>query len=208
MQTTRKRIMDYLETNRTASAFELSRAFRMTGANLRHHLQVLAQEGKIEVVGQDAPDGRGRPTLRYIAAIQAQDHSLGDLAEALLEQTLGKRASKQRTLRLMQIARRLGGKPGQKGGTITQRLVATVERLNDLRYRSHWEAHTGGPRLILGQCPYAQIIDKYPELCQMDAHLLEGMLGENVTQAAKINRRLEGPGTCVFVVTPKSDNVD
>jgi predicted ArsR family transcriptional regulator len=208
MQTTRKRIMEYLETNRTASALELGRAFRMTGANLRHHLQILTQSGKIEVAGHDAPGGRGRPSLRYMTAKQAQGHSLADLSAALLEQVLGRRASKQRTQRLKQIARRLAGESGQPDETITQLLVAAVERLNALRYRSHWEAHTDGPRLILGQCPYAQIIDNYPELCQMDTHLLEGMLSERVTQTAKIDRRPQGPGACTFVVGPKIDNLD
>lgn len=203
MQTTRKRILDFLDTNRSASAIELSRTFSMTSANLRYHLRVLQQEGKIELIGQDFPDGRGRPTLRYIIAKQAQDHNLGDLASALFEQIIGKRASKQRNQRLTKIARRLAGTPNQKGESITQRLAAAVERLNEMRYRAHWEAHTGGARLILGQCPYAQIIDAHPELCHMDAYMLEGMLAEKVTQTAKIDRRPQGPGACVFVVTPE-----
>lgn len=208
MQTTRKRILDYLNTNHNASALELSRAFRMTSANLRHHLRVLQHNGEIELVGQDAPDGRGRPSLRYIITNQAQDHSLGDLASALFEQIIGTRASKQRTKRLTQIADRLAGTPNLKGGSITQRLTAAVERLNELRYRAHWEAHTGGAQMILGQCPYAAIINKHPELCQMDAHLLAGMLGEAVTQTTKIDRSLEGVAACVFVVTSKHGGAD
>ena len=200
--------MEYLDNNRTASALELGRAFRMTGANLRHHLQILTREGKIEPAGQAAPNGRGRPTLLYMTAKQAQGHSLADLAAALLKQILGRRASKQRTQRLKQIARRLAGESGQPDETITQRLVAAVERLNALRYRSHWEAHSDGARLILGQCPYTQIIDNYPELCQMDKHMLKGMLGEYVTQTAKIDRRPEGSGACIFAVGPNSDNLD
>lgn len=208
MQTTRKRILNFLATNRTASAPELSRAFRMTSANLRHHLKILVQEGLIAVVGQDASRGRGRPTIRYITTRQAQDHGLGDLAGALFEQIIGMRASKQRAQRLKQVAARLQGPARKPDESITHRLVAAVERLNALRYRAHWEAHTEGARVIFGQCPYAQIIDQHPQLCQMDAYMLEGMLAESVTQTAKIDRRPQGPGTCVFVLTPKNNQAD
>lgn len=200
MQTTRQRILDYLEKNRTASAPELSRAFRMTSANLRHHLQVLQEEGMIDVAGQDKSVGRGRPTLLYMTTGKAQEHSLGELASALFEQILGVRNSNQRTHRLKKIAKQLQGETSRRDETITQRLVAAAGRLNTLRYRAHWEAHTDGPKMILGQCPYAAIIDRHPELCQMDAHLLEGLLEEPVTQTRKLTRRPDGPAVCVFVV--------
>ena len=200
MQITRKRILDYLESNRTASALELSRAFRMTSANLRHHLSILQKEGFINVIGQETLERRGRPTLIYMIAKQSQEQSLGELASVLFEQALGKRTSKQRTRRLKQMAERLQGNAGKPGGSITQRLVAAVERLNSLKYRAHWEAHTAGPRVIFGQCPYASIIEKHPHLCIMDAHLLGGMLDEEVTQTVKIDRKPNGIPACVFVI--------
>lgn len=200
MQTTRQRILDYLEINRTATSIDLSRAFRMTSANLRHHLAILQEDGLISSVGQQPANGRGRPTLIYMITKQSSDHSLGELASALFEQVLGKRASKQRSQRLKRLAENMQGNTGKPDGSITQRLVAAIEQLNLLRYRSHWEAHTAGPRVILGQCPYASIIDKHPELCNMDAHMIAGMLGELVTQTAKIERKPNGIAACVFEI--------
>ena len=200
--------MEYLEINRIGTSIGLSRAFRMTSANLRHHLRVLVMEGKVELVGQQPPAGRGRPTLIYMIAQHSGEHSLGELASIPFEQALGKRASKQRTRRLKQMAARLQGNAGKLGGTITQRLVATVERLNTLRYRAHWEAHTAGPRVIFGQCPYASIIDQHPQLCHMDAYLLEGMLDEAVIQTAKIDRKPNGISACVFAIGKNQQSSD
>lgn len=208
MQITRQRILDYLDINRTATSIELSRAFRMTSANLRHHLGVLQNEGLINVVGQESSEGRGRPTKIYMIAKQSGEHNLGELASALFEQILGTRESKKRTQNLKQIALRLQGETGDNRGSITQRLAAAVDRLNALRYRAHWEAHTDGPRIIFRQCPYAAIIDTHPELCQMDAHLLGGIIDEVVTQTAKIDRKPNGVAACVFAIgrNQKSSN--
>jgi predicted ArsR family transcriptional regulator len=67
-----------------------------------------------------------------------------------------------------------------------------------MNYHARWEAGSQGPRLIFGHCPYAALIGKHPELCRMDAALLEKLMGEAVTQMFKIGR--EGSSVCVFVL--------
>ncbi|MBW8012166.1 MAG: helix-turn-helix domain-containing protein [Chloroflexi bacterium] len=201
MQNTRQHILDFLETNRTASAIELSRAFRMTAANLRHHLSVLEKAGQVESVGHIPATGRGRPTKLYMRTPESQDNSLTELASALLSQIYGQRESRQRTQRLKKLAGALMAPLGALIGTTTQRLGAAVERLNELRYKARWEAHAHAPRLILGQCPYAAIIESHPELCRMDAYLLEGLLDSSVRQTAKLGRSPEDPQQCVFIIS-------
>jgi predicted ArsR family transcriptional regulator len=66
--------------------------------------------------------------------------------------------------------------------------------LNQLHYQARWEAGAEGPRIILGQCPYAAVIGNHPELCRMDMSLLEGMLDTQVEQRVKL-----GP-MCIFLV--------
>lgn len=203
MQNTRQSILDYLEVNRTASAMELSITFRMTAANLRHHLSVLVNSGQVETVGYLPVSGRGRPTKLYARTPDSQENNLKELASALLTQTSGKRESSQRTQRLKRLAKALSGQMRSTVGTTTQRLGVAVDRLNELRYKSRWEAHAQAPRLILGQCPYAVIIGTHPELCQMDSYLIEDLLDKKVQQTSKMGRQPEDPQQCIFIVHEK-----
>ena len=72
-----------------------------------------------------------------------------------------------------------------------------IEKLNEMHYQSRWEAGADGPRVIFGRCPYAAVIEGHPELCQMDANLLENMFGREVRQLGRIEK---AQGLCVFAV--------
>jgi predicted ArsR family transcriptional regulator len=200
MQTTRQRIMDYLEENHTATAPELSRVFAMTVANVRHHLSVLGEMGMVEVVGQEEAGGRGRPTHIYMSTRTAQEHNLDMLAGALLAEFIGRDSPQQQTARLRSLAQRLSADMGVTTGAIPRRLLAAVHRLNSLHYKAHWEAHADAPHVILGRCPYAAIITDHPELCQMDAYLIEELVGIPAHQLEKLIHTPDGPPHCVFAL--------
>jgi predicted ArsR family transcriptional regulator len=120
----------------------------------------------------------------------------------LLDQVLTPLDPEQKAEFLRTLALRLGGEP-TSARHITQRLAAAVRRLNDLEYQARWEAHALAPRVILGNCPYAAIIEGHPELCQMDAYLLENQLGQAVSQTAKLERNPQGLPVCVFALGRK-----
>ncbi len=197
MSAPRQRIHYLLAERHTASAPEFSRMLGVTEANVRHHLGVLARAGQVEVVGETPGGGRGRPVHRYMLTRAAQPHALGRLAGALLEDLGG---GQRQTAGLARLAKRLAGEAEERRGPLTGRLTHAAERLTALGYESHWEAHTDGPQILLGRCPYAAIIDQHPELCRMDAQLLETLTGEAVEQTAKIARQPEGPAACVFAL--------
>ena len=199
MQTTRQRILQYLEKNRQATAPELSQVLNLTQANIRHHLDILERDGKIEAVGELPSGGRGRPTLVYMAARAEQTSSLEVLASVLLRQLLEGASSRKQDNLLTNLAGRLAGS-GPRRGSITIRLGSATQYLNDLNYKAHWEAHADAPHIFLGHCPYAQIITQHPELCQMDKHLLERLTGERVDQVEKQTRSPQGPTHCRFVI--------
>jgi predicted ArsR family transcriptional regulator len=103
---------------------------------------------------------------------------------------------------LRSVALRLGGNflPGQDI-PLPRRLSLAVDRLNELHYQARWEAGIDGARIILAHCPYAAIIAAYPELCTMDAYLLEQRSGLPVEQIAKLQPSVKGYPFCVFRVT-------
>ena len=197
-KSTRKHIIQYLESRQVASAQELSRALQVTAANVRHHLKNLQQDELVTMIGERAPQGRGRPTKLFRLARQGENLNL--LAGMLLNELLHNLSLEDRVARLQALADRLRGEVGDSKRHISQRLYGAIQRLNTLNYQSRWEAHSMGPRIILGHCPYAAIIDDHPALCQMDAYLLEGLLREPVSQTAKLERDKRGLPYCTFVV--------
>ena len=187
--TARQRVLSYLIKTRAASAREISRALRMSPATVRHHLRVLASDGRLEMISLRGREGRGRPEKMYSIPRTALGDNLSVLSEALL-------AEAGSSVRMEMLAKRLAGGSNLKTQPITKRLIGMVEKLNQMKYLARWEAGAGGPRIIFGHCPYAAIIAKRPELCQMDAALLKELFGEELKQIAKIENF---QGMCVFV---------
>ena len=199
MDTTRQRILEQIRVKHSLSATELSITLGTTPANIRHHLGILLQEGVIEVAGQRLSGGRGRPIYLYRLTQQARAHNLDQLAGALLGELLEDLQPTERLAALKRIANRLGGQP-LASGSLTQRLNACVRNLNVMNYQARWEARSSGPRLVLAHCPYAVILPQHPELCQLDASLLEGMLDASVIQTAKLAPSRQGGKVCLFTV--------
>jgi predicted ArsR family transcriptional regulator len=198
--TTRLRILDYLRKHQAATVHEMSRVLGMTGANIRHHLAVLEANDLIEVIDR-RNEGRGRPANVYRVSHQVLGSGLDELVGAIIDVWLGGVRDETREAALMSVAERLaGGGLPDPATVLPRRLALTVDRLNGLHYQACWEAGATGPRLILDHCPYAEVIARYPELCRMDAHLLELLLALPVLQIAKLERSKAGFPQCIFAV--------
>ncbi len=196
MTSSRQRILSHLRRLGPASAMEVARALSTTPANARHHLSVLASDGRVTVVRKRSA-GRGRPVKIYGLSAALQGDNLAGLLDSVLGEWLGNVPEKKKEERLRELAKALGGEPQAAHLPLAQRLAQIVERLNEKHYAARWEAGANGPRVIFGHCPYAAIIEKHPELCQMDASLLEGRVGLGARQTAKIEK---GQGACIFVL--------
>ena len=192
---TRQKILDYLKRNRTVSSRDLARSLHMTPANARHHLGILAADGRVEVVSLRR-GRKGRPEKIYRLAGTLVGDNLSALADALLTEAGGK-------VEMEALGKRIAGDSMVSGQPLMRRLASAVERLNGMHYQSRWEAGAEGPRVVLGQCPYAAVIGKHPELCQMDAALLAKLLGGEVRQTAKLEKGAGGLPYCAFVLAQK-----
>ncbi|MBN1452845.1 MAG: helix-turn-helix domain-containing protein [Anaerolineales bacterium] len=193
--TTRQKILDYLKRNRTVSSRELARALQMTPANARHHLGILAADGRVEVIRQ-RQEGRGRPEKIYRLAGALAGDNLSVLADALLMEA-GKKVE------MDALGKRIAGGRAVSGQPLMRKLASTVERLNSMHYQARWEAGAAGPRIILGHCPYSVLIKDHPELCQMDLALLSELLGGELRQTTKLESGAGGLPFCAFVLKPR-----
>jgi predicted ArsR family transcriptional regulator len=145
-------------------------------------------------------EGKGRPTVVFGASDKVLGNGMQGLLEAVLDTWLEEVPEERREVPLRRLAERLGGTSAAAGAAASQRLGQAVERLNKLHYQTRWEAGARGPRMILGRCPYAAIIEKHPDLCRMDSYLLEACTGMKVRQAAKLERGKDGVRRCVFLM--------
>jgi predicted ArsR family transcriptional regulator len=191
MITARHKVLAYLNKTRTASARQVSRALKMPAANVRHHLRILASDGRLEVTSLREREGRGRPEKVYSLPRAALGDNLSALADALLAEPDSK-------LGMDVLAKRLAGETNNVSQPVARRLNIAVEKLNQMNYHAHWEAGSAGPRIIFGHCPYAAIIEKHPELCRMDKALLSEWMGQSAEQIFKIGK--DGSSVCVFVM--------
>jgi predicted ArsR family transcriptional regulator len=189
MITARQKILTYFAKTRRASAREISRALKMSAATVRHHLRVLVSDGRLEMTAVQRGEGRGRPEKVYSLPRAALGDNLSALGEAIW-------AEAGDSVSVAALAKRLAGEADFRGQVLGKRLNLVVEKLNQMNYHSRWEAGGGGPRIIFGHCPYAAILAKRPELCQMDRVLLKEMFGEEFEQIAKIEKF---QGLCIFV---------
>jgi predicted ArsR family transcriptional regulator len=199
VQQTRQRILDFLDQRGSATAGELAKMLGMTAANLRRHLGILEDRNLVAIIGQRPTEGRGRREL--IFALISNQTSVPEILTRSLLKTLGaKNLSRKPESRLKLLAESLLGPRSEPLRQITQRLVTAVRQMQPLGYKPHWEARQAGPQMVLSRCPYAAIIADHPELCRMDAHILESLLSAPVEQTAKLQPGPQQIPQCIFKV--------
>jgi predicted ArsR family transcriptional regulator len=190
MKTARQKVLSYMNKIHTASAREISRALNMSAESVRYHLRVLVSDGRLIESVLFTKEKRGRPEKVYSLSQSALGDNLARLSDAFLREA-GSHVSVEA------LAKRLAGESDFLNEPLAKRLSLVVEKLNQMHYHARWEAAAEGPRLIFGHCPYAAIIEKHPELCLMDAALLEKLMGQAAKQLTTIRN---GSKSCVFVM--------
>jgi predicted ArsR family transcriptional regulator len=188
MITARHKVLDHLKKTRAASAREIARALKMSAPNVRHHLAVMCSDGRVEFMAVKNRGGRGRPEKLYTLSQAALGDNLSALTNALLTEAGSK-------LDIEALAVHILDSDMFANLSVTKQLVLLVEKLNEMHYQSRWEAGAVGPRVIFTRCPYAKVIENHPELCKMDAAILQNTLGNMVDQTAKIEN---SRGVCIF----------
>ena len=219
MKTSRQELFDFIKNHHLVVTAEISRALNMTEANVRHHLTILQNQGLVEVVGSRRTQGKGRPAKLFCISRQSMGHNLDKLAGALLNEL--NQSSEINTEDLLHnVAYRLVDRHIYRGtgkrftstsseGYI-KKLHYTIEYLNKLNYRARWEAHFESPRIMLGYCPYADILPEHPELCSLDGYFFEELLGAPVTQISKLTTDERGIPSCTFrveIASPARSNI-
>jgi predicted ArsR family transcriptional regulator len=198
MPTARQRILNYIIEKNSATVEELSKAFKVTPANIRHHLSILIEQGSVNIVGLKPTEFKGRPAQIYSCTKQINQNNMEQLTEVLLSYAakfFGQNDSEQL---LKSIASLMVAKLPVDSNNPTKRLYSTIRTLNRMNYQAHWEAHGEHPRIMLGHCPYSALVNQHPEICQIDEFVLEELLDTPVKQIEKLTSTPKGLSQCVF----------
>jgi predicted ArsR family transcriptional regulator len=201
--TARQRVLTYISKQRYASAMETGHALKISAASVRHHLSILVADGRIVLIGVSRNKGRGRPVKVYKLSEKSLGDNLSLLSSALLKNWLEAMPTSKRQSFMRTMAEDLANQIGRPNTNdpITRRLATLLEKLNEMHYQSRWEAGAEGPRILFAHCPYATIIEKHPELCQMDGYLLGEEMDAKARQLAKIDPKPGGITHCIFLIT-------
>lgn len=200
MVTSRQKILNYILEQQSITVEELSKAFHVTPANIRHHLSILAEQGSITVIGLKETASKGRPSQIYSSKYHNELNNLDLLSDALLDTLFHPATSDDITRKIEVIANHMAEKFNIERNNPTRRLYTAIYALNRMNYKAHWEAHVSNPRIMLSHCPYQAILKYHPEICRIDAALLESLLKSPVRQIEKQTINLKGFAQCVFLV--------
>jgi predicted ArsR family transcriptional regulator len=201
--TARQKVLAFIKKQRTTTTKEIGQAIKMSSASVRHHLSILRSDGRIVEINSPQSRGRGRPFKVYRLSEKTLGDNLPLLSSTLLTDRLKTIPTSRRQSFLRAIAIELANQIGRTNPNeaIAKRLGNLLEKLNELHYQSRWEAGAEGPRILFGHCPYATIIERHPELCQIDGFLVGEEIGAKVRQLAKINQKPGGITHCIFQIS-------
>jgi predicted ArsR family transcriptional regulator len=196
--TMRERILEAFAQSKAVSVSELSQRLHTTVANIRYHLEPLLADQIIEAIPPATNRlQRGRPAMRFRLSIQARPDDLTGLSADLLSTLFASAHTKEERANLLaKIAHQRCA--SAIPGTPTRRLSQAVDYLNHHAYQARWEARHPGPEIRLGNCPYAPLLSKYPELCQIDSLMLTEMLDAHATIIACYQPESGFPVACIF----------
>lgn len=205
---TREKILELLQRSPNLTAAEMARILRVTRHDIRYHLKFLLSQGLVVqasaafTIGGASP---GRPANVYQLSASARPEGITALADTMLD--MGRGSSLPQAF-LDELAVRFMPAPAPDASQthMPQRLTNAIQILNQHPYQARWEAHSAGPEVILGNCPFSAIIEGHPELCQVDRRIIENLSGLHAVQIRKIDFQGSSSAVCIFLLPLSSQD--
>ena len=184
------------------SVGELSHALGLTTVTIRHHLEGLMDDDLVAEPSRRPHRGPGRPELTYALTPKAVEslprnyHELCScLVEALSEEVTPEQAS--------EVMRRAGRRLGERQvlgpqAPLQRRMQRANAFLESRGYFPEWDSESA--RLSLMHCPYRELAEGWPIICQFDRALLEGLLS---TRVEIVGRIVENEPACIVAIHPE-----
>ena len=190
----RQRILELLKRFGPASVTELSRRLDLTSVTIRHHLDGLIGDGLIAPPETRAKPGPGRPEMVYRLTPEADTHMPRNYAElcGCLLAAVSSTPGGDIELTLRHSGSTLGLAADARGNR--KRVTAELEQRG---YYPTLKRTPEGVLLELHNCPYLEVAQRAPVLCQFDRALVEGLFGRAVEMQGRIVTKHD---LCTFLI--------
>ena len=206
MQTKRRQILKHLRDHDRASVETLADLVDLAPVTVRHHINVLLEEGSIRFETERV--GRGRPRHVYSLTPKGCDSVAPDNApsyELLTSRLLdamrdGDRGATEKFF--VDMAHDLTSEKRASVALqpIEVRLDTVTTALAELGFEMRWE-RDGEDYLIRElACPFGNISSDHHEICAMDQEMIERFVDGDVRRE---QWRVEGDAQCVYRVSPR-----
>lgn len=202
-------ILEHLQKSGSASIKDLEIVLNVTTTAVRQHLNTLQAEGYIE--RRRVPGGVGRPHYAYRLSDKSQELfgcHCDDLALTLLEEVFLLEGSERAAMLLGRVGDRLAQKYSDSVRSLV--LHDRVEELAGAFYDRGVIADVStddNNTIVLHtyNCPYHELAQDHPEICEMDQKMIRQVLGSDVNLSECM---MDGHGSCSFIVKSTTDIVN
>jgi predicted ArsR family transcriptional regulator len=204
IQDTRWEILQQLRETGQASAQELSKALGLSPVSIHYHLNVLQREGLVEP--QPVRRSVGRPHYVYSLRDSARElfpQSYHRLADRLLDELKSRLNEHEISELFARIANDIASEhaPELEGKTLDQKVEALIALLGEEGFLARVEKVGGQFRLTQYGCPYYYVVERHPEVCELDLNLISATL---LTPVEREGCVLSGDDVCTFIVRAES----
>ncbi len=204
IQDTRWDILRQLRERGQTSVQELSKALGISPVSIHYHLNVLQREGLVDT--QPVRRNVGRPHNVYSLRDSARElfpQSYHRLADRLLDELKTRLSESEISDLFTRIANEIAAEHAAalEGKTLDEKVKTLVEMLGEEGFLARIEQVGGQLRLTQYGCPYYYVVERHPEVCQLDLNLIRATLQTDVERAACV---LQGDDVCTFVVETES----
>lgn len=213
MQDTRRHILNILKERGHATVEEIVDLLKnnfgqaITAVTVRHHLNILQQDGLItepELRHRSTP---GRPQHIYALSDKALDHfpnNYKNLLSMLIMQLKHQLPANGVNVIFEGVANHMASQIKIDDINVEAKMDAVVEYLNQNGYNASWESSKDGIILLTRNCPYHHISERDDTLCHMDMHLISTLVG---AVPRKMSSMAHGDGTCSYLI-PVSESAN
>lgn len=203
--TTRGQVLATLHAQGRATVVELAEVVGVKAMTVRHHLTSLQAEGL--VAAEAERHGVGRPVHVYRLTARGQrlfPQTYPVLIDGLLEQIKLSFSPEVVEQLIDSLAGSLAAQiRGEVAGLPADaRRARLVEWLAQRGLAARWRQSADGLQLVKAHCPYSDVGEGHPELCQIDESLVRAALGAEVERSACL---LAGDADCTLLLHPAPD---
>lgn len=201
MKDTRQQILSHLQRNPGLSAGDLAEHFELSLGAVRHHLAILEKDALI--VSESMRQPIGRPCIVYELSEKGEE-SFPKQYDRLSNVMLDMIKDEQGSVSLHSFLHRVGDRIIKQTGieimpdaSIEQRAQTLAEIMDREGFSLEWKRQDNELQIIQHSCPYQSVVGSHPEVCQLDEHLIQTVIGNH---ARRLKHRSKGDCACVFSI--------